>query len=336
MNRLRERIRAFTLIELLVVVAIIALLISILLPTLARAKEQARIANCLANQRSILQAAISYVMDKHSAVFAFPFGYRPPDYASNQDWNLATEFIWGGGVPDTRREDWDDTQGNFNPANGHTDTYCIFPHDRPMNKYLDPEVTWSDPNRVKGNNQRYLKAMDLPGYFKCPSDCTAAVPEAGGQPDEIADADTPFQTWKWWGTSYPINWYWGYFYTEDLGIGMIGQLGTNYTPGALDGAYHKEMLNSKEERGAAEWIMFYENQMNFALEAARPRGDNPTEEPRVVTGWHKQENYHAAGFFDGHASYQYFDTRYIDGPGWTTWPSRELWKGTIFEPFMDR
>lgn len=58
-----KRNRAFTLIELLVVVAIIALLISILLPSLSRAREITKRAVCASNLRSIGQGMKVYSND---------------------------------------------------------------------------------------------------------------------------------------------------------------------------------------------------------------------------------------------------------------------------------
>ena len=61
----RRVVGGFTLIELLVVVAIIALLISILLPSLNRAKQQGRQLVCLTNLKSMGDAARFYADDNN-------------------------------------------------------------------------------------------------------------------------------------------------------------------------------------------------------------------------------------------------------------------------------
>lgn len=60
--------RAFTLIELLVVVAILAVLIAILLPSLGRAREKAKITRCGANIRSIGQATTTYASEWNDGI----------------------------------------------------------------------------------------------------------------------------------------------------------------------------------------------------------------------------------------------------------------------------
>jgi prepilin-type N-terminal cleavage/methylation domain-containing protein len=77
--------RGFTLVELLVVIGIIALLISILLPTLSRARDSGRAAACGANNRSIVQAMFLYQAENQ---LSLPWGrVYTRDDGGRQIWN---------------------------------------------------------------------------------------------------------------------------------------------------------------------------------------------------------------------------------------------------------
>lgn len=63
--RMMERPAGFTLVELLVVISIIALLIALLLPSLAGARDQSRAVICRSNMRQVVLAQTYYAADDH-------------------------------------------------------------------------------------------------------------------------------------------------------------------------------------------------------------------------------------------------------------------------------
>lgn len=103
MNRSRHSLRSgpllafkpggFTLIELLVVIAIIAILASLLLPALGRAKAQARVASCLNNKRQLILSWHLYATD-HNDLLLENSSRWYEDWVPEYEWS-ANHWVYG-------------------------------------------------------------------------------------------------------------------------------------------------------------------------------------------------------------------------------------------------
>jgi len=173
--------RGFTLVELLVVIGIIALLISILLPSLARAREKANQIKCASNLRQIGQAMQLYAQDNLRLGGAFPrLMYRP--YASLPAKGALTTTLTQDNIVDSSGSDVMSNAdrlaggygavlpvfGGFNPNNDPF-TNCnatgIYGHDPYSN--MAPAVGW---NNIGASIWLILRTQQIgTEVFTCPS-----------------------------------------------------------------------------------------------------------------------------------------------------------------------
>jgi len=141
MNAHRKRRTGFTLIELLVVVSIIALLISILLPALGKAREQAKAAICLSNLRQIGLASETYLVDNDGRYYESWSGAS----------GVVTEIEFGqGGIPpvenlgldpgDTNYDYW---ASDWRPLNQFVKDYDVWKCPSDRGGVPNPDHTWS-------------------------------------------------------------------------------------------------------------------------------------------------------------------------------------------------
>jgi len=156
-----KRTNGFTLIELLVVVSIIALLVSILLPALGKARQQAQSVICQTNLRTIGQAEITYAVENEDRL-VYLRSDKPGNYG----------FYWAAML-------WSQFYGATIPLSSDVDTPWIERPEWltcPSQKKTGDGETWNDVARLSAplgsparwwlHNICYSRNADGQGWYQ--------------------------------------------------------------------------------------------------------------------------------------------------------------------------
>ena len=136
--------RAFTLVELLVVIGIIALLISILMPALGRARDQANRVKCMNNMRTIMQAIVMYSSENKLSLPYSNWGGNP---RGTPGW-LYDNPNWGSWTMDAAQP--------REPAWSHLEDGALFRYIKTRESYKCPLHT---DRETVGMTERYTSYL---------------------------------------------------------------------------------------------------------------------------------------------------------------------------------
>ena len=267
--------RGFTLIELLVVVSIIALLISILLPSLSRAREQAKLTVCQANISSVGKTFILYLLDLNKI---------PLFQTTDNSWCSWSFGGWSG----NNREHWRDYLGGV---------YNIETADRPLSVYALKGGTIARavdtvPDDWAGGAETW-PTEETPSY-KCPSDTISAQ----WQWNQGGTDSTQVSAYDDVGSSYQLNFHWWQQALDDEACdGVVPNLPCRVNLGVL-------LYLGQMNKNPSRFVALMEDPMDYGLASGWP-GPGSQE-----MGFHGRFSKHVTFFLDGHAGIGLMDTRH--------------------------
>lgn len=294
-RRRRSGRSGFTLIELLVVISIIGLLISILLPNLKSAREQAKKVQCMSNLRQVSVMLFNYVNE---------FGEIPIEETSSGSWCTWKWGGWGG----RNRQYWQDYAGGV---------FYIPTEERVLSRYFFMPPNHQQPDEAPGRDGIWDTADDLlveMPMFECPADFGSAQ----GEFWDYYNMKGTITAYDDIGSSYDLNMLWYYQSHKDFTGIQTFDFPERFKFG-------RELWKRMLYRDTSRFVTVYEDPMDRAIHEPDSYINTTGPPGTLLPGFHGKFSTHMMAMLDGHVEYLKVDTRLARETLWTGVDERIAW-----------